>query len=74
MSVVPFLDNQVSHFSEGEVSVGEEVSHLTVLVVDIVKQVPLDLVILVVSVAVDGGAEVIGDVSQLVGLEPDREK
>ena len=72
MSLIPFFSNQISHFSEGVVSVREEVSHLTIFVVDVVEQVPLDIVILVVSVAVDGGAEVVGDVSQLVGLEPDQ--
>ena len=38
---------------------------------NIVKKIPLDGVVLVVSVAVDGGAEVIRHVPQLVGLVPE---
>ena len=69
-SVLVLVHNEGPHLPVGEVRVGEEVSHLAVAVVDIVEQVPLDVVILVVSVAVDGGAVVIGHVPQLVGLEP----
>ena len=70
--VGPLIKNQLSHLPEGKVGVGEEVPHLTVGVVDVVEQVPLDGVVHVVPVAVDGGAEVIRHVPQLVGLIPDR--
>ena len=53
------MEDNPPHLPEREVSVWEEVPHLTIGVVDVVKQVPLDRVVLVVSVAVDGGAEVI---------------
>ena len=69
-SVLIFIHHQSSHLTEGEVSVGEEVSHLSIGVIDIVEQVPLDVVVLVVSVAVDGGAVVAGHVPQLVSLKP----
>ena len=59
------------HLSEGEVCVGEEVFHLTICIINIVKKIPLDGVVLVVSVAVDGGAEVIRHVPQQVGLVPE---
>ena len=65
------MNDNPPHLPEGEVCVGEEVTNLTISVIHIVKQVPLDGVVLVVSVAVDGGAEVIRDVSQLMGLVPE---
>ena len=68
VSSSPFVEDNPPHLPEREVSVWEEVPHLTIGVVDVVKQVPLDRVVLVISVAVDGGAEVIRHVPQLVGL------
>ena len=65
------MDDDPPHLPEREVSVGKEVSHLTIGVIDVVKQVPLDRVVLVISVAVDGGAEVIRHIPQLVGLVPE---
>ena len=65
------MNDNPPHLPEREVSVWEEVPHLTIGVVDVVKQVPLDRVVLVVSVAVDGGAEVIRHVPQLMGLVPE---
>ena len=67
----PLVKDNPPHLPKREVSVGEEVPHLTVSVIDVIKQVPLDRVVLVVSVAVDGGAEVIRHISQLVGLVPE---
>ena len=70
MSRVPFFHNQISHFSIGEICVGEKVSHFTIFVIDVIKQVPLDVIIVIVSVAIDCCTVVIGDIPQLVGLEP----
>ena len=58
----PLVKDNPPHLPKREVSVGEEVPHLTVSVIDVIKQVPLDRVVLVVSVAVDGGAEVIRNI------------
>ena len=71
VSVCPLIQDDLSHLSKGEVGVGKEVSHLTVGVVDIIEQVPLDRVVLVIPVAVDGGAVVARHVPQLVGLVPE---
>ena len=70
--VGPLIKDQLSHLPEGKVGVGEEVSHLTVGVVDVVEQVPLDGVVHVVPVAVDGGTVVVGHVPQLMSLKPDK--
>ena len=72
--VGPLIKNQLSHLPEGKVGVGEEVPHLTVGVVDVVEQVPLDGVVHVVPVAVDGGAVVVGHVPQLMSLKPGKIK
>ena len=71
VSVGPLIEDNLSHLSKGEVCVGKEVSHLTISVVDIIEQVPLDRVVLVIPVAVDGGAVVARHVPQLVGLVPE---
>ena len=67
------MEDNPPHLPEREVSVGKEVSHLTIGVIDVVKQVPLDRVVLVISVAVEGGAEVLRHVPQLVGLVPENQ-
>ena len=46
---MPLVQHPPPHLGEGEVSVGEEVSHLTVLVIHVVKEVPLDGVLVEVS-------------------------
>ena len=65
------MNDNPPHLPEGEVCVGKEVFHLTICIIDIVKKVPLDGVVLVVSIAIDGGAEVIRHVPQQVGLVPE---
>ena len=49
LSRVPLVQHPPPHLGEGEVSVGEEVSHLPVLVIHVVEQVPLDGVLVEVS-------------------------
>ena len=71
MSVCPLIKDNLSHLSKREVCVRKEVAHLSIGVVDIIKQIPLNWIILVIPVAVDGGAVVAGHVSQLMGLIPD---
>ena len=71
MSRGPLVEDNPPHLPEREVSVGEEVLHLTIGVVDIVKAWILDRVVLVISVAVEGGTEVLRHVPQLVGLVPE---
>ena len=68
--VGPLIKNQLSHLPESKVRVREEVPHLSVGVIDVVKQVPLDGVVHVVPVAVNGGAVVVGDIPQLMSLKP----
>ena len=46
---MPLVQHPPPHLGEGEVSVGEEVSHLTVIVIHVVEQVPLDGVLIEVS-------------------------
>ena len=50
LSRVPLVQHPPPHLGEGEVSVGEEVSHLAVIVIHIVKEVPLDGVLVEVSI------------------------
>ena len=71
ISVCPLIKDNLSHLSEREVCVGKEVSHLSIGVVDIIKQIPLNGIVLVIPVAVDGGAVVAGHVPQLMGLIPE---
>ena len=68
--ISPLVKDNTPHLPEGEVSVWEEVPHLTVSIIDVIKHVPLNRVVHVVSVAVDCGAEVIRDIPQLVDLVP----
>ena len=49
LSLVPLVQHPLPHLREGEVSVGEEVAHLAVIVVHVVEEVPLDGVLLEVS-------------------------
>ena len=68
--VIPFIKNHLPHLTESKICVWEEIPNLTIRVVGKVKQVPLNLIILIIAVAVQGGAEVIGDVPQLMCLVP----
>ena len=49
LSRVPLVHHPPPHLGEGEVSVGEEVAHLAILVIHVVKEVPLDGVLVKVS-------------------------
>ena len=49
LSLVPLVQHPLPHLGEGEVSVGEEVAHLAVIVVHVVEEVPLDGVLVEVS-------------------------
>ena len=46
LSLVPLVQHPLPHLGEGEVSVGEEVAHLAVIVVHVVEEVPLDGVLI----------------------------
>ena len=69
LRTLELLQNLLPHFTKGEVRVGAEVAIQTIFVIDKVKLIPLDVIR--VSVAVNDGAVIRGDVPELVCLEPE---